>query len=154
MNLYPLDALDRRILNLLQDNADMPLKDLAEQCHASAATCQRRLARLKQNGMVKSVALVSPQAAGCEISVFVQIQLEHQDHLIQGAFEAAVRREPEVAGCYEISGDYDFMLLVHCRDMHAYHRFTRRVLGADNRVRTFKSLFIMNFVKAETKIKL
>ena len=56
--------------------------------------------------------------------------------------------------CYEISGDYDYMLLVHARDMADYHRFTRRTLTGDNNVRSFKSQFVMDFAKVETKITL
>lgn len=150
-----LDKLDKNLLDILQTRADIPLKELAERVHSSAATCQRRILAMIDGGViVRQVAIVSPQAVGLNISVFVQIELERQHRNVQEAFERAMQRERQVVGCYEVSGDYDFMLLVHCADMPAYHAFTRRVLTSDNHVRSFKSQFVMNFAKAETKIEL
>ena len=150
-----LDKLDKNLLDILQTRADIPLKELAECVHSSAATCQRRIRAMIDGGViVRQVAIVSPQAVGLNISVFVQIELERQHRNVEEAFERAVQRERQVVGCYEVSGDYDFMLLVHCADMPAYHAFTRRVLTFDNHVRSFKSQFVMNFAKAETKIEL
>ena len=65
-----------------------------------------------------------------------------------------MRLESDVVSCYEISGDYDFMLLMHVKDMESYHAFTRRVLTGEYHVRTFKSLFVMNFTKADSGIVL
>ena len=150
-----LDKLDKNLLDILQTRADIPFKELAECVYSSAATCQRRIRAMIDGGViVRQVAIVSPQAVGLNISVFVQIELERQHRNVQEAFERAMQRERQVVGCYEVSGDYDFMLLVHCADMPAYHAFTRRVLTSDNHVRSFKSQFVMNFAKAETKIEL
>lgn len=92
---------------------------------------------------------------GRSINVFVRTELERQaPHNIQEAFERAVLKEPGVADCYEISGNYDFMTLVHSSDMAAYHAFTRRVLTGENHVRNFNSQFVMNFTKVENKIVL
>ena len=106
-----LDKLDRDILNILQQDATLPLKELAEKVHSSVATCQRRIQR-------------------------------------------KMRQETDVVSCYEISGDYDFMLLIHAESMESYHSFTRRVLTGEYHVRTYKSLFVMNFTKAESGILL
>nr|WP_311459773.1 Lrp/AsnC family transcriptional regulator [uncultured Neisseria sp.] len=150
-----LDKLDRNILNILQTRADIPLKELAAQVHSSIATCQRRIKNLTEQGVIiRQAAIVSPQAVGLNISVFIQVDLERQYHDVQEAFERSMQREPQVVGCYEISGNYDFLLLVHCTDMSAYHAFTRRVLTSVNRVRNFKSQFVMNFAKTETKIEI
>lgn len=150
-----LDKLDKNILNILQTHADIPLKTLAESVSSTVSTCQRRIKAMTENGIIlRQAAIVSPQKVGLNISVFVQVELERQHRNVQEAFERAMQREPHVVGCYEISGDYDFLLLVHCADMPAYHAFTRRVLTAENHVRNFKSQFVMNFAKAETKIEL
>ena len=154
-NFMDLDKLDKQILNLLQADATLPLKELAQAVHSSVATCQRRIRRLSDNGIIlKQVALVSPQAVGRGISVFVQVEMSRQNPAEQEAFERLMRREADVTGCYEISGDYDFLLLVHAYDMAHYHAFTRRVMTDTHNVRTFKSQFVMNFAKAETKIEL
>lgn len=150
-----IDPLDRKILNILQEDATVSLKVVAERVHASVATCQRRIQALTERGVIlKQVALVNPEAVGFPISVFVAVEMDRPNLAAQEAFERSMRRESEVMNCYEISGDYDFLLLIHARSMMDYHAFTRRVLNSDNNVRSFKSEFVMNFSKLETKILL
>ncbi|MDO4682300.1 MAG: Lrp/AsnC family transcriptional regulator [Lautropia sp.] len=152
---FALDALDRALLNELQLDATLPLKVLAERVGSSVATCQRRIRALTEAGVIlRQVALVSPEAVGRPISVYVMVKLDNQHAACQDNFERRMRAENDVMGCYEISGDYDFLLLVHAADMPTYHAFTRRVLTADYHVKTFNSLFVMNFAKAESRIVL
>ena len=88
------------------------------------------------------------------ISVFVMVEMDNQHSRFQELFERKMRQETDVVSCYEISGDYDFMLLIHAESMESYHSFTRRVLTGEYHVRTYKSLFVMNFTKAESGILL
>lgn len=150
-----LDKLDRDILNALQQDATIPLKELAVNVNSSIATCQRRIQFLIEKGVItKQVAIVSPKAVGRTISVFVMVEMNNQHSYYQEQFERKMRQESDVVSCYEISGDYDFMLLLHVKDMESYHAFTRRVLTGEYHVRTFKSLFVMNFTKADSGIVL
>ena len=153
--MQEIDKLDKKILNLIQADATLSLKAVAEKVHSSVATVQRRIQQLHQRGVIlKQVALVNPEAVGRPISVFVSVEINAQNHSAQTAFERSMRQEADVMSCYEISGDYDFLLLVHARSMADYHAFTRRVFTSDNHVRSFKSQFVMNFSKIETKIAL
>lgn len=149
-----LDELDKRILNLLQQDNRIPLKTLAEQVHSTISTCQRRIQSLIDNKIIsKQVAIIDPNAVGKNISVFVMVEMENHNPQ-QQIFERKISNEPEVMSCYEISGDYDFLLLVHSENMQTYHAFTRRVLTHENYVRAYKSQFIMNFSKIGTQITL
>lgn len=151
--MQTLDKLDRNILNVLQQDAMIPLKELSEKVNSSVATCQRRVQSLTDSGVItKRVAVVSPKAVGRTISVFVMVEMDNQHSYYQEQFERKMRQEDEVVSCYEISGDYDFMLLLHAKDMESYHVFTRRVLTGEFHVRTYKSLFVMNFTKADSGI--
>ena len=153
--MIALDKLDREILNVLQQDATVPLKELAEKVNSSVATCQRRIQSLTEQGVItKQVAVVSPKAVGRTISVFVMVEMDNQHSYYQEQFEWKMRLKSDVVSCYEISGDYDFMLLMHVKDMESYHAFTRRVLTGEYHVRTFKSLFVMNFTKADSGIVL
>lgn len=153
--MIALDKLDREILNVLQQDATVPLKELAEKVNSSVATCQRRIQSLTEQGVItKQVAVVSPKAVGRTISVFVMVEMDNQHSYYQEQFERKMRLESDVVSCYEISGDYDFMLLMHVKDMESYHAFTRRVLTGEYHVRTFKSLFVMNFTKVDSGIVL
>ncbi|OOF43243.1 AsnC family transcriptional regulator [Rodentibacter rarus] len=153
--MMPLDKLDRDLLNLLQQDSTLPLKEIADKVNSSVATCQRRIQLLTEKGIIaKQVAVVSPKAVGKAISVFVMVEMDNQHSYYQEQFERKMREESDVMSCYEISGDYDFMLLIHTSDMESYHAFTRRVLTGEYHVRTYKSLFVMNFTKAESGILL
>lgn len=148
-----LDRLDRRILNLLQEDAAQPLSAMAHLLDTSVATCQRRIGRMQEEGIIaKRVALVPPAAVGLKLSVFVSVRTEKQGDIHQDLFVRAVTRENCVQHCCEISGGYDYLLLVHTADMAAYHAFTRRVLTPENNVRSFASQFVMKTYKNETKI--
>ena len=153
--IHEIDDIDKRILNLLQADATLPLKYIAEKVHASVATCQRRIQMMTETGVItRQVVIVNPTELGFDLTAFVLIEMEKQNNALQDGFERLMNRIPNVMSCYEISGDYDFLLLVHAKNMAEYHRFTRDNLTYDNNVRRFKSQFVMNFIKSGTKITL
>ena len=81
---HELDKLDRQILNLLQSDATLPLKVVAEQVGSSVATCQRRIQQMQQQGVIiKQVAMVNPAAVGRSLSVFVAVEMEKQSPALQ-----------------------------------------------------------------------
>lgn len=150
-----LDRLDTQILNLLQQDATVPLRTLAEQVHASPATCQRRIAQLKANGvLLKEVAIVDRLRVGRPLTVFVSVELDKQNDALLRNFEKKMAAEGDVMACYEVSGEFDFLLIVNSASMERYHAFTREVFSSNNNVRNFKSTFAMNCSKFETKIPL
>lgn len=153
--IHEIDDIDKRILNLLQEDATLPLKNIAEKVHASVATCQRRIQMMTETGVItRQAVIVNPTELGFDLSAFVLIEMEKQNTALQHGFERLMSRLPNVMSCYEISGDYDFLLLVHAKNMAEYHRFTRDNLTYENNVRRFKSQFVMNFSKVGTKIQL
>jgi len=150
-----LDRIDIQILNLLQEDATIPLRRLAELVHASAATCQRRIARLRASGiLLKDVSLVDRVRVGRPLTAFVTVQLEQQNTSLLKMFEALMREEPDVSACYEVAGEFDFMLVVTAPSMEAFQAFTRRVFTSTNNVSNYKSLLAMNCAKFETKVPL
>lgn len=151
----PLDRLDLRILDLLQQDADRPLHALAEAAGTSPATCQRRIAQLRAQGvLLKQVAIVDRLRVGRPLTVFVSVELERQNDALLRAFEQRMAAEPDVMACYEVSGEFDFLLIVNAPSMERYHAFTREVFSSHNNVRNFKSTFAMNCSKFETRIPL
>jgi Lrp/AsnC family leucine-responsive transcriptional regulator len=155
MSSVKLDRLDIRILNVLQEDASIPLRTLAGIVHASAATCQRRIAALRANRiLLKEVALIDRVRVGRPLTIFVSVDLETQNDARLREFEQTISREPDVMACYEVSGEWDFLLVVAATSMEAYHLFTRRLFTATNNIGNFMSLFAMNCSKFETKIPL
>lgn len=150
-----LDDTDKAILNLLQDDATLPLKTIAERVHVSVATAQRRIQALTDSGVItRQVAIVDPNKVGFGLTAIVMIEMERSNTPMQHRFERLMNAQPRVMSCYEVSGDVDFMLLVSAKNMSDYHEFTRNMFTYENNVRNFKSQFVMNFTKSGTKIML
>ncbi len=150
-----LDDTDKSILNLLQDDATLPLKTIAERVHVSVATAQRRIQALTDSGVItRQVAIVDPNKVGFGLTAIVMIEMERSNTPMQHRFERLMTAQPRVMSCYEVSGDVDFMLLVSAKNMSDYHEFTRNMFTYENNVRNFKSQFVMNFTKSGTKIAL
>lgn len=150
-----LDATDKAILNLLQDDATLPLKTIAQKVHVSIATAQRRVQALTDNRVItKQVAIIDPNKVGYGLTAVVMIEMSRSNTSMQHRFERLMHDQSRVMSCYEVSGDADFMLMVNAKSMQDYHEFTRNLLTYENNVRHFKSQFVMNFTKSGTKILL
>ncbi|OOR92341.1 AsnC family transcriptional regulator [Moraxella caviae] len=153
--MHTLDDTDKQLLNLLQDDATLPLKTLAERLNISTATAQRRINALTtQKIIARQVAIVDPVKVGHQLTVIVMVKMLHSNTSMQQRFERLMAAQNSVTSCYEISGDYDFILLVNSKNMQDYHAFTRQWLTSENNVAQFNSQFAMNFIKSGTKITL
>jgi DNA-binding Lrp family transcriptional regulator len=150
-----LDAIDRRILDVLQNNARIANVDLAERVGVSASPCWRRVREMENSGVItRYVTLLEPAALGLQVSVFVQVTLEKQ---IEGAleiFEAAVRLRPEVMECYLMTGDADYHLRVVVADLPAYERFLMEHLTRVPGIANIRSSFALKQVKYTTALPL
>ncbi len=151
----PLDALDRRLLDLLQRDASLSMRSLAQRLGSSPATCQRRIAQMRESGVLqRQVALVDRKLVGRPLTVFVSVELERQNAALLRQFELRMAAEPDVMACYEVSGEFDFLLIVTAESMEHYHAFTRETFSSNHNVRNFKSMFAMNCSKFETRVPL
>jgi Lrp/AsnC family leucine-responsive transcriptional regulator len=153
--MVELDAVDRRILKVLQKDNRLTNLELAARVRLSPPTCLRRVRRLrKENVIVADVALLDPQLVGKNLFAFVEVVLERQSEALQSTFEKRMERAEEVMQCYMVSGHTDFMVVVQVADMDDYHRFVRRTFTNDSNIRNFRTLFAMNRTKFRTEIKL
>jgi Lrp/AsnC family leucine-responsive transcriptional regulator len=150
-----LDRLDRRILNILQTNNQITNLELAEQVGLSPPPCFRRVKRLHDLGIIqKNVALIDPFKVGQRLIVFVNITLEKQREDLLSHFERKMLAEPEIMQCYFVSGEADYLLIVHVTDMQHYNDFARRVFANEPNIKMFRSSFCLNRVKYDTQIHL
>ena len=143
----PLDATDRRLLMLLQEDSARTNDALSQEAHISPATCLRRVRRLVKSGVIeRQMALVSPDAlAG--LTAILEVTLDAQSAESQVAFEALIDPDPVVQQCYRVATGPDFVLVVYVPDMAAYHAFVHRTLTAANNVRNVRSFFSVRRVK-------
>jgi Lrp/AsnC family transcriptional regulator, leucine-responsive regulatory protein len=150
---HALDKVDRKLLNLLQKNNQIPTRTLAEKVHISQPTCLRRIRELREAGVVSAdVALVDPFALGYGMLAFLEVSLNNQSDEHMQEFEARMAKEAEVMQCYFVSGEYDYFLVVHVIDMDAYYQFVRRVISGSGNVRHFQSRFPMKCAKFVTRV--
>lgn len=150
---HSLDKVDRKLLNLIQKDNQIPTRTLADKVHISQPTCLRRIRDLRDKGIINAdVAMVDPFALGYGMLAFLEVSLTNQSDEHMQEFEAHMSREAEVMQCYFVSGDYDYFLVVHVIDMDAYYQFVRRAISGSGNVRHFQSRFPMKRAKFATRI--
>ena len=150
---HALDAIDRRILAALQENARIANTELAAAVGLSPAPCLRRVRALEEDGVIrKHVSLVNPGAVGLPVSVFVSISLERQVEEALKRFERVILARPEVMECYLMTGDADYLLRVVCADLAAYERFVLDHLTKVPGVSSIRSSFALKQVKYSTAL--
>ena len=143
----PLDAIDLRLLALLQDDASRSNQDLAAAAHVSPATALRRVRRLVDSGVIeRQVALVSPAQVG-GLGVLAEVTLDRQGAEHLAAFEARAVAEAAVQQCYRVSPGPDVVLLLWLPDMAGYHALVQRLFTQDANVRNVRSYFITHRAK-------
>ena len=148
----PLDAIDLRLLALLQADASRANQALAEAAHVSPATALRRVRRLVESGVIeRQVAIVSAQLAG-GLSAVVEVTLDRQGAEHLAAFEARAVAEPPVQQCYRVSPGPDFVLVLWVADMAAYHALVQRLFTQDANVRNVKTFFATHRAKFEPAV--
>jgi Lrp/AsnC family leucine-responsive transcriptional regulator len=151
----PLDDLDRRILNTLQQDASYTNAELAGLMHVSPPTCLRRVKNLQENGVIeRQVAIVAPAKVGASLTAIVEITLDVQAAERMGDFEKLAANEAAVLQCYRVAPGPDFVLIVQVADMPAYHALAHRLFATHANVRNVKAYFSTFRSKFETRIAL
>jgi DNA-binding Lrp family transcriptional regulator len=150
-----LDAVDLRLLAVLQDEAALSNQDLAARVAVSPATCLRRVKRLVEEGFIeRRVALLSPAKLGAGLQALLEITLDRQGAEHLDAFEALAVAEAAVQQCWRVSPGPDFVLVVQVADMPAYHALTQRLLTQHANVRNIKAFFSVKRAKFTTQLPL
>ena len=148
-----LDAIDQRLLALLQTDASRANQALAEAAHVSPATALRRVRRLVETGIIeRQIAIVSPALVG-GLSAVVEVTLDRQGAEHLAAFEARAVAEAAVQQCYRVSPGPDFVLVLWVADMASYHVLVQRLFTQDANVRNVKSFFATHRAKFEPAVR-
>ncbi|MDQ1857099.1 MULTISPECIES: Lrp/AsnC family transcriptional regulator [Chryseobacterium] len=143
-----LDDKDLQLLRLLQKNAKLTVKELAKEVNLSTSPVFERVKRLEQDGFVKRYAAVlDAEKLNRGFTVFCQIKLKIHDRSVGYDFVKEILEIEEVAECYNISGDFDFLLKVQVRDMKHYQDFVFNKLGSVDSIGSTHSTFVMAEVK-------
>jgi Lrp/AsnC family transcriptional regulator len=149
-----MDAIDRKILNFLQQDSNIAIADLAKAVGLSPTPCWKRVQKLENAGVILGrVALVDPHKIGLALTVFVSIETEDHSQPWLARFAAAVSAMPEVMDIYRMAGDVDYLLRVVVADTGAYDAFYQRLIAAVP-LKKVTSRFAMERVKASSAYRI
>ena len=141
MNEFVLDSTDLDILRCLQENARLTTKELAARVNLSTTPVFERLKRLERSGFIKKyVAVLDAEKLNLGFVVFCSVKLKQMSREVARTFVSIIRDIPQVAECYNISGEYDY-------DMKYYNEFIINVLGTIDSIGSILSSFVMTEIK-------
>ena len=148
MNDILLDSTDLDILRLLQENARLTTKELAARVNLSTTPVFERLKRLERSGFIrKYVAVLDAEKLHLGFVVFCSVKLKQMNRDIARTFIYIIKDIPQVAECYNVSGEYDYLLKIHAPDMKYYNEFIINVLGTIDSIGSILSTFVMDEIK-------
>ena len=143
-----LDPKDLAILGLLQQNARMTVKEIADKIHLSTTPVHERIRRMEASGVIKQYAtLVDHTKVKKSLIAICYVSLKEHNKTAGTKFVKAIQLMPDVVECYTISGEFDFMLKVMCEDMNAYHDFHVNKLSQIENMGKVQSVFVMGVIK-------
>lgn len=144
----PLDETDKKILRELQSDSRRTVKELASMIHLSSTPTFERVKRLEREGYIeKYSAVLNAEKLNCGFIAFCYLKMKQHTHENALRIMEAVVSIPEISECYNISGDYDFLLKVYTRDMKSYQNFLLRILGELDCIGSLNSSFVLGEVK-------
>lgn len=151
--MHTPDETDYAILRYLQKDATLKTRELAEMLNLSYTPVYERVRRLEKDGIIKKyVALADREKLGKKLMVFCNIALKEHSRAMGEKFVDAVLAMPEVLECFNISGDYDFLLKIVVNDMPEYQQFLMQKLGSLENIGSTHSLFVMGEIKSSTEL--
>ncbi|MBK9530185.1 MAG: Lrp/AsnC family transcriptional regulator [Chitinophagaceae bacterium] len=143
-----LDAKDMAILKLLQENARITVKEISEQIHLSTTPVHERIKRMEESGVIKQyVTILDHSKVKKGLTVICYVSLKEHNKNAGNKFIKTIHELHEVTECYNISGEFDFMLKVICEDMNDYYDFHVNKLSQIENMGHVQSIFVMGVIK-------
>lgn len=143
-----LDRFDRRILALVQADARRPADAIGTAIGLSTSAVQRRLARLRETGIIEAeVAVLDPRAVGRPLVMIVDVELERERPELLAGFKRWLATEEAVQQAWYVTGDSDYILIVTAADVEAYDALMQRLVGENANVRRFRTRVALGTLK-------
>ena len=145
---FPMNRIDQKILELLQNNCRQSIAEIAEQVNLSTSACHRRVKMLEESGMIDAYcAQLNARNLGFRIQVFVEISLTSQSDDSLSRFEQAVLECPDILECHLMAGEADYLVKLAARSTDHYERIHRRSLSRLPGIRSMKTNFVMRTIQ-------
>jgi DNA-binding Lrp family transcriptional regulator len=150
-----IDAIDRKILKILEINAKTSPKEIAARLNMSKTPVYERVRKLEKEGYIsKYVALVDKSKIESSITVFSFVSLEAQKGRMMDEFANSIKQYNEVVECFVVGGEFDFLLKIIVKDLDAYFKFSKDKVASLPHIGTVKSAFALNEAKYTTEFPL
>lgn len=150
-----LDKIDLKILKLLQQNARIPMTELAEKVGLSTTPVTERVRRLERENIITGYhAKLNPHAIGQSLMVFVELKLRSKSGNIFEDFRREVTKIPQILECHLVSGEYDYLIKVRLPDMSAYRDMLGSILLQLPAASESRSYVVMEEVKEDAVLNL
>ncbi len=147
-----MDNVDKEILRLLQRDASLTVKQIAQRVHLSAAPCWKRIRRLEESGVIHGrVAILDANKVNADVTVFVNIKIDRHSKEWIDQFATAVSELPEVLEIYRMSGEVDYLLKVAVSSIDAYDQFYKKLISRVE-LSNVSSSFAMERIKCTTAL--
>lgn len=143
-----MDQFDKQILEILQKDNQTPQRDIGEQVGLSAAAVQRRIKKMRTEGVIQAdIAVLNRQAMGSPITLMVEVFLDSEKIEEIDAVKKLFLNAPQVQQCYYVTGESDFMLVMVVANMTEYEKLTRTLFFGAKNVRKFRTIIVMGVEK-------
>ena len=150
-----LDSIDRQLLNFLQQDAKQTNKELASKLNMSVTAVYERFKKLEKSGVIDSyVTLLNKKSIERAFVAFCHIKLVKHSQDLVNQFEKIVATIDEVLEVYHLSGDYDYLLKVHVKDMESFRKFMVNKLTNIEHIGSSNSMFVISEVKHTTAVNI
>ncbi len=145
-----MDLTDRKILAIIQEDASIPVAEIAARVNLSQTPCWRRIQKLEEAGVIqRRVALVDPEKLGLDLTIFVEIETGDHSREWLDHFAQSLSEMPEVMDVYRMAGNVDYLLRITARNMAAYDEFYQKLISTVA-LKNVTSRFAMERVKFTT----
>lgn len=153
--LSAMDAIDRKLLNLMQRDASRTNVEMADDVGLSPSSCLRRIQRLRKSGVIdRIVAILNPAKAGRGVKAMVTVELKLHGEQHMRRFLELVAAEEAVAQAYGVTGETDVVLMLRLRDMDEYDAICDRLFRDETNVARFYTMVVIKTAKEETAIRI
>lgn len=150
-----IDEIDIKMLNLLQRNSKITIRELSEKLFLSSTPIHERIKKLEKDGIIKQyIAILDPKKINKGMIVYISVSLMKHTKEVVDKFEKAINQLDEVSECYYISGNSDFLLKVYCKGMEDFHNFLTEKFSVIDNMSQFYSSFVLTESKVSYQFKL
>ncbi len=147
--MFTMDALDNSIVKLLNENARVSYREVARELKVSLSTISNRIKKLEDIGIIEGyIPVINPEKIGYDLTVIINIKIAH-GKLIE--VQQKISRDDHVSAVYDITGDWDSLVIAHFKNRRDLNLFIKRVLSMEH-VERSNTQIVLNIVKNEKRI--